>query len=442
MAVKINSAYLDGFVSKSDFNAVSGNLKAACLQLADGTGIGNDYIGWRDLPSDYNTDEFTRIKAAAQKIRSDSDVLVVIGIGGSYLGARAVIEMLGSQFFNEFSPLKIYFAGNNISGDYLNHIVKLCEGKRLSVNIVSKSGTTTEPALAFRVFKKILEERYGKQEAAERIYATTDRARGTLKGLSDNEGYQTFVIPDDIGGRYSVLTAVGLLPIAAAGFDIDKLMCGARAAQEKFSNDLPDNPTNIYACVRNILYNKGKRVETLSCFEPAFSLFSEWWKQLFGESEGKDKKGLMPTSVIFSTDLHSMGQFIQDGSRVMLETVVEFKKPASDFTVDMEAEDFDGLNYLGGKTMSYVNKNAQSGTILAHVEGEVPCMVVEVDEIDELNIGELIYFFERACAVSGYMLKINPFNQPGVESYKKNMFALLGKPGFESEREQLIKRIK
>ncbi|MEG1385397.1 MAG: glucose-6-phosphate isomerase, partial [Oscillospiraceae bacterium] len=254
--------------------------------------------------------------------------------------------------------------------------------------------------------------------------------------------YQTFVIPDDIGGRYSVLTAVGLLPIAAAGFDIDKLMCGARAAQEKFSNDLPENPTNIYACARNILYNKGKRVETLSCFEPAFSLFSEWWKQLFGESEGKDKKGLMPTSVIFSTDLHSMGQFIQDGSRVMLETVVEFKKPASDFTVDMEAEDFDGLNYLGGKTMSYVNKNAQSGTILAHVEGEVPCMVVEVDEIDELNIGELIYFFERACAVSGYMLKINPFNQPGVESYKKNMFALLGKPGFESEREQLIKRIK
>ncbi len=442
MAIRLNSAYLDGFVSEADFEAMAPAMREVCAKLANGTGAGNDYIGWRDLPVDYDKEEFARIKAAARRIRETSDVLVVIGIGGSYLGARAVIEMLGSQFFNEFSPLKVYFAGNNISGDYLNHILKLCEGKRLSVNVVSKSGTTTEPALAFRVFKKLLEDRYGKEEAAKRIYATTDRARGTLKSLADAAGYETFVIPDDVGGRYSVLTAVGLLPIAAAGFDIDKLMLGAQTARSQFSNDLPDNPVNRYAMARNILYNQGKRVETLSCFEPAFTLFAEWWKELYGESEGKDKKGLMPTSVIFSTDLHSMGQYIQDGSRVLFETFVAFQNPASDFTVAEEPGDFDGLNYLGGRTMSFVNKNAQSGTILAHVEGGVPCMVVEADRIDEQNIGELIYFFERSCAVSGYLLGINPFNQPGVESYKRNMFALLGKPGFEKEREQLIQKIK
>ncbi len=442
MAIQLNAAYLDGFVSEADFEAAVPAMREACAKLLNGTGEGSDYIGWRNLPVDYDKAEFARIKAAAEKIRRDSDVLVVIGIGGSYLGARAVIEMLGSQFFNENSPLKVYFAGNNISGDYLNHILKLCEGKRLSVNVVSKSGTTTEPALAFRVFKSLLEKQYGKKEAAGRIYATTDRARGTLKNLADAEGYETFVIPDDVGGRYSVLTAVGLLPIAAAGFDIDKLMQGAQQAREKFCNDAPDNPVNRYAMARSILYNKGKRVETLSCFEPAFTLFAEWWKQLFGESEGKDKKGLMPTSVIFSTDLHSMGQYIQDGSRVLFETVVEFGTPASDYTVAAEPEDFDGLNYLGGRTMSFINKNAQSGTILAHVEGGVPCMVVRADAIDEINIGELIYFFERACGVSGYLLGVNPFNQPGVESYKRNMFALLGKPGYESEREELLKKIR
>ncbi len=442
MAITLNSAYLDGFVSDGDFDAALPAMRAACAMLDNGTGAGNDYIGWRDLPVDYDKDEFARIKAAAKKIREDSDVLVVIGIGGSYLGARAVIEMLGSAFFNETSPLKIYFAGNNISGDYLNHILALCEGKRLSVNVVSKSGTTTEPALAFRVFKKLLEDRYGKAEAAKRIYATTDMARGTLKGLADAEGYESFVIPDDVGGRYSVLTAVGLLPIAAAGFDVDRLMRGAQLAREKYGNDNADNAVNRYAVARNVLYGQGKRVETLSCFEPAFTLFAEWWKQLFGESEGKDQKGLMPTSVIFSTDLHSMGQYIQDGSRILFETFVEFKTPASDYTVVAEPVDFDGLNYLGGRQMSFVNKNAQSGTILAHVEGGVPCMVIEIDAIDEENIGELVYFFERACAVSGYMLGINPFNQPGVESYKRNMFALLGKSGFETEREALVKKIK
>ena len=442
MAITLNAAYLDGFVTKEDFSAAQANMKNACAFLSNGSGAGSDFLGWRDLPGDYDKAEFARIKKAAAKIRSDSDVLVVIGIGGSYLGARAVIELLGGQYFNTFSPLQVLYAGNSISGDALNAVLRQCEGKRVSLNLVSKSGTTTEPAIAFRVLRRMMEERYGKAEAAKRIYATTDKARGTCKQLADAAGYETFVIPDDIGGRYSVLTPVGLLPIAAAGFDIDALMAGAAQARADYANDRADNPSNVYAMARNILYNKGKTAETLSCFEPSFTLFAEWWKQLFGESEGKDKKGLMPTSVIFSTDLHSMGQFIQDGARMLFETFVSFGQAKNDLTVQTEADNFDGLNFVGGKTMSEVCRSAQNGTILAHVEGGVPCMVVGVPDRSEHSVGEMIYFFERSCAVSGYMLGINPFNQPGVESYKKNMFALLGKPGYESERENLLRKIK
>ncbi len=442
MSVKLNTAYLEGFVTKEELDGMRGDLQRACAQLANGSGAGNDFIGWRDLPTNYDKEEFDRIKTAAKRIRETSDVLVVIGIGGSYLGARAVIELLGGQYFNEFSPLKVLFAGNSISGDALNAVLRQLDGKRVSLNVVSKSGTTTEPAIAFRVLKKYMEDRYGKAEAAKRIYATTDKARGTCKQLADREGYESFVIPDDVGGRFSVLTAVGLLPIAAAGFDIDALMRGARDAQHSYANDDPSTPCNAYAAARNALYRKGKAVETLSCFEPAFTMFAEWWKQLYGESEGKDHKGIMPTSVIFSTDLHSMGQFIQDGARILFETFVEFQSAKNDLVIEEDAENLDGLNFVAGKAMSYVNKNAQSGTILAHIEGGVPCMVIEVDQRNEYNVGELIYFFERACAVSGYMLGVNPFNQPGVESYKRNMFALLGKPGYESEREALVKKIK
>ncbi len=441
MSITFNTRHLGGFVDSKDFESLRGEVSAAARALDEGTCKGNDYIGWIKLPENYDRDEFARIKAAAKRIRETSDVLVVIGIGGSYLGARAVIELLGSQFFNEFSPLKILFAGNNISGDYLNSILRQCEGKRVSVNVVSKSGTTTEPALAFRIFKDLLEERYGKQEAAKRIYATTDSAKGTLKTLSDAEGFETFVIPDDVGGRYSVLTAVGLLPIAAAGFDIDALMQGAKDAMSSYANDNPDNECNRYVAARNILYRAGKTTEILASYEPAFTMFNEWWKQLFGESEGKDNKGLFPASMIFSTDLHSMGQYVQEGLRNLIETVVSFKTPASDVEIAAAPVDFDGLNYLAGKKMSFVNENAMLGTILAHTEGGVPCSVIELDGMDERCVGELIYFFERACAVSGCVLGVNPFNQPGVESYKKNMFALLGKPGYEAEREELVKKI-
>lgn len=441
MAIKLITKYLNGFTDDRELSAVSGEVSKACDFLREKNGAGNDFLGWNTLPFDYDKEEFARIKAAAKRIRETSDVLVVIGIGGSYLGARAVTELLSGGFLNETSPLKVYFAGNSISGDYLNNIIKLCEGKRLSVNVISKSGTTTEPALAFRVFKGIMEERYGKAEAAKRIYATTDKSRGTLKNLADREGYETFVVPDDVGGRYSVLTAVGLLPIAAAGFDIDKLMAGAANAAKKYDSNGLDNDCNVYATYRNILYRKGKGAELMVCYEPSFALFNEWYKQLFGESEGKDKKGILPTSVIFSTDLHSMGQFVQDGARILFETVVKFGETLSDYTVKSEAEDFDGLNYLAGKTMREVNDTACDATILAHNEGGVPCMVIGVDKVDEENVGELIFFFERACAVSGYMLGINPFNQPGVESYKKNMFALLGKPGYEAQREDLIKKL-
>ncbi len=441
MSVKFNGKYLNGFVSQAEFDNVYPQVELCHNILHAKSGAGNDFLGWLDLPFSYDKEEFARIKKAAEKIRSDSDVLLVIGIGGSYLGARAAIEYLGSMQYNDLNDLKVYFVGNNISPDYLNNIVKLCEGKRLSVNVISKSGTTTESALAFRVFKKLMEDRYGKEEAAKRIYATTDKARGTLKNLSDKEGYETFVIPDDVGGRFSVLTAVGLLPIAAAGFDIDALMAGAQKACKDFEVLSPENDCYKYAAARNILLRKGKAIELMACYDADWTLMNEWYKQLFGESEGKDQKGLFPASVIYSTDLHSMGQFVQDGSRTMFETVIDIKSPKQDFFLEEDAENADGLNFLANQNMSIVNANAMKGTILAHNDGGVPNIVLELDGKDEATLGYAIYFFEKACAISGYMLGVNPFNQPGVEDYKRNMFALLGKPGYESQREELLKKI-
>ena len=438
MAVKLNTNYLASFVAEHELEGIAPAVSAAHKMLVDRNGLGKDFLGWIDLPVDYDKEEFARIKAAAERIKQKADVLVVIGIGGSYLGARAAIEMLKSPFYNNLKKdtPDIYFVGNNISPTYLAEVISICEGKDVCVNIISKSGTTTEPALAFRIFKKMLEDKYGKEEAKKRIFATTDKAKGTLKELSDTEGYETFVVPDDVGGRFSVLTAVGLLPIACAGCDIDKLMKGAQIGREKYSKD-DGNDCYKYAALRNILYNKGKSVEMLVTYDPSFTMMSEWWKQLFGESEGKDQKGLFPASVTFSTDLHSLGQFIQDGSRIMFETVVDFKTPKKDIFLENDAENLDGLNFLTNQNMSVVNRRAFEGTVLAHTEGGVPNMILEVDALDEENLGELIYFFEKACAVSGYMLGVNPFNQPGVESYKKNMFALLGKPGYESQKAEL-----
>ncbi len=438
MAVKLNTNYLASFVAEHELEGIAPAVSAAHKMLVDRNGLGKDFLGWIDLPVDYDKEEFARIKAAAERIKQKADVLVVIGIGGSYLGARAAIEMLKSPFYNNLKKdtPDIYFVGNNISPTYLAEVISICEGKDVCVNIISKSGTTTEPALAFRIFKKMLEDKYGKEEAKKRIFATTDKAKGTLKELSDTEGYETFVVPDDVGGRFSVLTAVGLLPIACAGCDIDKLMKGAQIGREKYSED-DGNDCYKYAALRNILYNKGKSVEMLVTYDPSFTMMSEWWKQLFGESEGKDQKGLFPASVTFSTDLHSLGQFIQDGSRIMFETVVDFKTPKKDIFLENDAENLDGLNFLTNQNMSVVNRRAFEGTVLAHTEGGVPNMILEVDALDEENLGELIYFFEKACAVSGYMLGVNPFNQPGVESYKKNMFALLGKPGYESQKAEL-----
>ena len=441
MSVKFNGKYLNGFVSQAEFDNVYPQVELCHNILHAKSGAGNDFLGWLDLPFSYDKEEFGRIKKAAEKIRSDSDVLVVIGIGGSYLGARAAIEYLGSMQYNDLNDLKVYFVGNNISPDYLNNILKLCEGKRLSVNVISKSGTTTESALAFRVFKKLMEERYGKEGAAKRIYATTDKARGTLKNLSDREGYETFVVPDDVGGRFSVLTAVGLLPIAAAGFDIDKLMEGAQNACKEYEVLSPDNDCYKYAAARNILLRKGKAIELMACYDADWTLMNEWYKQLFGESEGKDQKGLFPASVIYSTDHHSMGQFVQDGSRTMFETVIDIKAPKADFFLEEDPENADGLNFLANQNMSIVNTNAMKGTILAHNDGGVPNIVIELDGKDEVTLGHAIYFFEKACAISGYMLGVNPFNQPGVEDYKRNMFALMGKPGYEAQREELLKKL-
>ena len=444
MALKFNSAYAKDVIKENDLKGLDAQGAAAHEAVNAKSGLGNDFLGWVDLPVNYDKEEFSRIKAAAAKIRQDTDILIVIGIGGSYLGARAAIEFLKGPYYNHLrnGAPEIYFAGNSISGAYLSDIMELCKGKRVSVNIISKSGTTTEPAVAFRVLRKYLEEQYGEEEAARRIYCTTDKARGTLKKLADEKGYECFVVPDDVGGRFSVLTAVGLLPIAAAGADIDKLMSGAAAAMVDYNEpDMYKNDCYLYAALRNAFYRKGKAVELLVSYEPRFTMMAEWFKQLFGESEGKDNKGLFPASVTFSTDLHSMGQFIQDGSRVMFETVVNFGESDKDITIEAESDDGDGLNFLAGKTMSFVNSKAFEGTVLAHTDGGVPNLVVNVDKPDEDNLGRLIYFFEKACAISGYMLGVNPFDQPGVESYKKNMFALLGKPGYEEQKAALEARL-
>ena len=435
------------FISEEEIGYMKKLTLDAKETLVSKTGAGNDFLGWIDLPVDYDKEEFARIKAAAKKIQSDSDLLLVIGIGGSYLGARAAIEFLSPSFYNVLDKSvrktpEIYFCGNSISSTYLKHLMDVVGDRDFSINMISKSGTTTEPAIAFRVFKEKLEAKYGKKGAAERIYATTDKAKGSLKHLSDEEGYETFVVPDDVGGRFSVLTAVGLLPIAVSGADIDKLMEGAASGRKRaLENDFEENDALQYAALRNILLRKGKSVEILANYEPAVHYVSEWWKQLFGESEGKDNKGLFPASVDLTTDLHSMGQFIQDGSRVMFETVINIDTPREELTIGEEPVDLDGLNYLAGKTVDFVNKSAMNGTILAHTDGQVPNFMVTVPEVNEFYLGELFYFFEFACGVSGYLLGVNPFNQPGVESYKKNMFALLGKPGYEAQREELLKRL-
>ncbi|MCR5624917.1 MAG: glucose-6-phosphate isomerase [Lachnospiraceae bacterium] len=434
-------------VSADEVKAMEKLTLAAKDTLMEKTGAGNDFLGWIDLPVDYDKEEFARIKASAEKIKADSDVLIVIGIGGSYLGARAAIEFLRHSFYNSVSKEirktpEIYYCGNNLSGTYLKHLIEVVGDRDFSVNIISKSGTTTEPAVAFRVFKKILEEKYGKDGAAKRIYATTDKEKGALKNLSNAEGYETFVVPDDVGGRFSVLTAVGLLPIAVSGADIDKLMEGAQAMREHCINsDFSENDALQYVALRNIFLRKGKSVEILANYEPFMHFVSEWWKQLYGESEGKDQKGIFPAACDFTTDLHSMGQFIQDGSRIMFETVLELESPSLDVTIEKEEVDLDGLNYLAGKTLDFINKSACKGTQFAHTDGNVPNLRVIVPEQNEFYLGELFYFFEFACGVSGYLLGVNPFNQPGVESYKKNMFALLGKPGYEAQREELMKRM-
>lgn len=445
MATKLTDKYVKGFISGKEYEAMAPYVKTAHEMLHAGTGLGNDFIGWLHLPTDYDKEEFARIKAAAEKIKKNTDVFVVIGIGGSYLGARAAIEFIKSPNYNALAKdvPQVYFTGNSISSNALSELIEICEGKDVSINMISKSGTTTEPAIAFRVFRELLEKKYGKEGARERIFCTTDKARGTLKELATKEGYETFVVPDDVGGRFSVLTAVGLLPIAVAGADIDALMAGAAKAESDFDNsDLMTNDCYKYAALRNILYRKGKSTEILVSYEPAFALMNEWFKQLYGESEGKDNKGLFPASVIFSTDLHSMGQYIQDGRRNLFETVVLFNKCKREITLDTDPENVDGLNFLSGKTMDFVNKKAFEGTVLAHTDGGVPNIVLNVEEMTETELGYLIYFFEKACAISGYLLGVNPFDQPGVESYKKNMFALLGKPGYEAQKAELEARLK
>jgi len=438
MGVSLKASYLDGFVRPHELCGVWPQVEAAHTMLHEKTGPGSDFLGWLDLPQKYDKNEYARIKAAAGRIRGQAEILIVIGIGGSYLGARAAIEFIRSPMYNSICDVPaIYFAGNSISPDYLNEILRICEGKDFCVNVISKSGTTTEPALAFRVFRSLLEKKYGRQGAKSRIYCTTDKSRGTLKELALREGYETFAIPDDVGGRFSVLTAVGLLPIAVAGCNLDAIMNGAADAMESYAKPGQKNDCYRYAAYRNILLRKGKLIEVLVGYEPGLSLMAEWYKQLFGESEGKDQKGLYPSSMIFSTDLHSLGQFVQDGSRVMFETVLNIESPREDFFIEDDPENLDGLNFLSGQNMSIVNQKAMQGTILAHTSGGTPNLVIDVPHMDEYNFGSLVYFFEKACAISGYMLGVNPFDQPGVEDYKKNMFALLGKPGFEEHKATL-----
>ncbi|MFV0362110.1 MAG: glucose-6-phosphate isomerase [Suipraeoptans sp.] len=445
--VKFDYVNAKSFIKEHEVEQFKDISLKAKDELLSKEGAGNDFLGWIDLPVNYDKEEFDRIKTAANKIKSDSEVLIVIGIGGSYLGARAAIEFLRNSFYNNVSKEirktpEIYYAGQNISGTYLNDLIDVIGERDFSVNIISKSGTTTEPAIVFRVFKEMLEAKYGKTEAAKRIYATTDKERGALKNLSTEEGYESFVVPDDVGGRFSVLTAVGLLPIAVSGADIDKLMEGAAAARtEAIEAEFEDNSALLYATVRNILFRKGKSVEILANYEPGFHYVSEWWKQLYGESEGKDQKGIFPAAVDLTTDLHSMGQFMQDGNRILMETVLNLENTEKDVVLKKEAVDLDGLNYLAGKNMDFVNKSAMNGTILAHADGNVPIMKIDVPNRDEYSLGQLFYMFEFAVGVSGYISGVNPFDQPGVESYKKNMFALLGKPGFEKEREELLKRL-
>ncbi|MBN7274713.1 glucose-6-phosphate isomerase [Ligilactobacillus pobuzihii] len=446
--ISFDSSNLEKFVHENELGEMQALVSAADKELRDGTGAGNDFRGFLDLPQDFDKDEFERIKKAAQKIQSDSEVLVVIGIGGSYLGARAAIEFLHDSFFNLLpaetrNAPQIFFAGNSISGSYLKQLVALIGDRDFSVNVISKSGTTTEPSIAFRVFKEKLIKKYGVQGATERIYATTDRERGALKTEADAAGYESFVIPDDVGGRFSVLTPVGLLPIAASGADIDKLMQGAADARKEYSDaDLTKNEAYQYAALRNILYRKGYTTEILENYEPSLQYFSEWWKQLMGESEGKDEKGIYPSSANFSTDLHSLGQYIQEGRRNLMETVIRVDQPQADTKIPADEENLDGLEYLSNKTMNYVNGKAMQGVVLAHTDGNVPNMIVDIPDQTEYTLGYMIYFFEAAVAVSGYLNGINPFNQPGVEAYKQNMFALLGRPGYEELTKKLNARLK
>ena len=444
MSIRLETKYLDGFAIPEEMTNLAPQVKLAHELLHTGTGAGNDFTGWVTLPTDYDKEEFARIQAAAKRIQNNSDVFIVIGIGGSYLGARAAVEFLKSNNYNALKKdtPNIYFVGNSISSTALAEVVELCEGKNVSINMISKSGTTTEPSIAFRVLRDMLNKKYGKEGARERIFCTTDKSKGPLKHLADEEGYETFVVPDNVGGRYSVLTAVGLLPIAVSGADIGALMAGAAKAQKLYNNpNLAENPCYQYAAARNLLYRKGKEVEILVSYEPCFTMMNEWWKQLYGESEGKDNKGLFPASVVFSTDLHSMGQYIQQGRRILFETTVLFDKPKKEITIGNDPQNIDGLNFLEGKTMAYVNEKAFEGTVLAHTDGNVPNLVIRVPDFSEDSLGRLIYFFEKSCAISGYLMGVNPFNQPGVESYKKNMFALLGKPGYEAQKDALEARL-
>jgi len=445
--LKLDLSKILDFVSNDEIMAMESEITSASKVLMEGTGEGNDFLGWVDLPTNYNKEEFTRIEEAAKKIKDNSEVLIVIGIGGSYLGARAAIDMLSHTFYNKLSKEdrkapEIYFAGNSISGSYLKHLIQIVGDRDFSVNVISKSGTTTEPAIAFRIFKNMLEKKYGVNGAKERIFATTDSSKGALKKLALEEGYESFVIPDNVGGRFSVLTPVGLLPIAVAGINIQELMNGAKEAQEDYTKDFKENDCYKYAAVRNILYRKGKGIELMINYEPKLHYIAEWWKQLYGESEGKDGKGIFPAAVDLSTDLHSMGQYIQDGERMLFETLLDVEEKETDMEIPFDEADLDGLNYLAGKGMNFVNEKAKEGTQLAHIDGGVPNIRICIPKFDAFSLGYLFYFFEKACGVSGYTLGVNPFNQPGVEAYKKNMFALLGKPGFEEAAKILNERLK